>query len=140
MKKIAALLLTLCPFAAAHGGDPAHTGIAPPTRIPDPVDTSKVPHGSPIATSEVPRAVRRAVVADAARRLSVSTSAVVLTRAERVTWPDGSLGCPEPGRIYTQAVVAGFRLVAETTEGQLLYHTDALGRIANCALAPVAKR
>lgn len=140
MKKIAALLLTMGAFAAADGSDPAHTGIAPPTRIPDPVDTSNGPHGSPVATSEVPLAVRRAVVADAARRFNVSSNAVVLTRAERVNWPDGSLGCAEPGRIYTQAVVAGYRLVAETSQGRLLYHTDALGSIANCPLAPLPSR
>jgi hypothetical protein len=84
--------------------------------------------------------VRRAVVADAARRFKVLNSAVVLTRAERVTWSDGSLGCPEPGRKYAQTAVAGFRLVAQTVEGQLLYHTDTLGGIANCDLAPLANR
>lgn len=140
MKKIAACLLTMGAIAAAQGSDPAHSGIAPPTRIPNPVDTSNRPTGTLVATSEVPRAVRRAVVADAARRFNVLNSAVVLTRAERVTWSDSSLGCPEPGRKYTQMVIAGFRLVAQTVEGQLLYHTDAVGSIANCDLAPLASR
>jgi hypothetical protein len=99
-----------------------------------------VPRGALVATSDVPRVVRRAVVADAARRFNVLNSAVVLARAEQVTWSDGSLGCPEPGRKYTQTTVAGFRLVAQTVEGQLLYHTDAFGSIANCDLAPLARR
>ncbi len=29
------------------------------------------------------------------------------------TWNDGSLGCPEPGELYTQALVDGFQVVLE---------------------------
>lgn len=29
------------------------------------------------------------------------------------TWRDGSLGCPEPGMFYTQALVEGHRVVVE---------------------------
>jgi hypothetical protein len=81
----------------------------------------------------MPEAVRRAVVADAATRFNVSPNDVVLTRAEQVTWPDGSLGCPRPGRVYTQMLVPGFRVVAKTTAGELLYHTDGRGNAVNCA-------
>ena len=143
MKEIAAILMMSAMVMAipmANAGEAAHTGIAPPTRIPDPVDDLTARHGVPIATSAIPRAVRRAVVADAARRFTVLSSAVVLIQAEQITWPDGALGCPEPGRRYPQTRVAGFRLVAKTTEGQLLYHTDAFGSIASCASAPLANR
>jgi hypothetical protein len=80
----------------------------------------------------MPRAVRRAVVADAARRFKVSESAVVLARAEQLTWTDGSLGCPQPGQMYTQALVPGFRVVARTSEGEFLYHTDSHGQVLVC--------
>ena len=33
--------------------------------------------------------------------------------AEAVTFPDGSLGCPQPGMVYTQALVDGYKIVAE---------------------------
>ena len=62
--------------------------------------------GEPVTTAatSVPREVRRAVVADAARRFKVAESAVVLTQAEQVTWNDGSLGCPQPGAdVYADA-------------------------------------
>ena len=38
---------------------------------------------------------------------------VTVVSYEDVTWPDGALGCPEPGMSYTQALVPGARLVLE---------------------------
>jgi len=113
--------------------------IAPPTRIPAPPLTPLIP-GAPVATSAIPRDVRRAVVADAAQRFRVQQNAVVLAGAEKVTWPDGALGCPEPGRVYSQALVPGFRVVAKTLAGELLYHTDSGGRVVNCARLITADR
>ncbi len=135
MARIIALLLfaslaAACAVSAEDAPQPPRA-IAPPTRIPAPALNGQ-PVGQPVTTAQIPPEVRRAVVADAARRFSVSESSVVLTRAERVTWPDASLGCPEPGTMYTQALVAGFRLVAKTSGGELLYHTDAQGHTRNC--------
>lgn len=118
---------------AADGNDPRERAMAPPTRIPDPIETSNTPPGQPVSTTAIPREVRRAVVADAARRFNVAESAVVLTRAEQVTWPDGSLGCPQPGQVYTQMLVRGFRVAAKTVEGELTYHTDSHGNVVSCA-------
>ncbi|MEO8019478.1 MAG: hypothetical protein ABI769_16830 [Pseudomonadota bacterium] len=109
-------------------------GIAPPTRIPY-VPSLVVQSGTRVSTSTIPREVRRAVVSDAARRFRVAESAVVLVHAEQMTWSDGSLGCPEPGQMYTQSVVPGFRVVARTVEGEFLYHTDSRGKVLVCAPA-----
>jgi hypothetical protein len=118
---------------AMAGGEPTKPRvIAPPTRIPEIVPESTQPAGTPVNAASVPRAVRRAVVADAARRFSVAESAVVLVSAEQVTWSDGSLGCAEPGQMYTQAVVSGYRVTAKTQEGQMRYHTDDRGTVVNC--------
>jgi hypothetical protein len=132
--------LTVCvlglalPAWAAEPSPPR--AIAPPKRIPEVVETPAAPMGEPVNTAEMPREVRRAVVADAARRFRVPESAVVLTRAERLTWNDGSLGCPEPGRVYTQMLVPGFRVIAKTTEGELTYHTDSRGNAVTCGVVP----
>ena len=134
MSKIITILSSLALAALAQAGEekPMKQPVAPPTRIPAPAPMISVPDARPVAISAVPRAVRRAVVADAAKRFRVPESSVVLKQAEHVTWPDGALGCPEPGRMYTQALVAGFRIVAHTTDGELLYHTDTHGTVANC--------
>jgi hypothetical protein len=106
---------------------PRDTGVAPPTRIPNVETVAPLPQGTPVDTASVPKAIRRAVVADAAKRFNVAESAVVLARAEQVTWSDGSLGCAEPGRVYTQNLVPGYLIVAKTAVGELAYHTDARG-------------
>jgi hypothetical protein len=126
---IASVLVVACASAAEKPATPRT--IAPPTRIPDPVVPG--PPGERVDIASVPRDVRRAVVADAAKRFSVSENEVVLVDAERVTWSDGAIGCPEPGQMYTQMLVPGFRVSAKTTAGQMLYHTDSRGMVVNCA-------
>lgn len=134
-------LLTVCiaglaalPACAAQ--PPAPGAIAPPKRALEAVETQPSPAGEPVNTASMPREVRRAVVADAARRFRVDENAVVLTRAEQLTWSDGSLGCPEPGRMYTQMLVPGYRVVARTTEGELTYNTDTRGNVVTCGVVP----
>jgi hypothetical protein len=132
--------LWLCPAAQAGGtpAEPANPGsprrIAPPTRIPDVITPESLPQGQPVAVAGIPKVVRRAVVADAARRFEVAESSVVLARAEQVTWSDGSLGCPSPGRMYTQALVPGYRVTATTAAGQMVYHTDTRGNVVTCGM------
>jgi hypothetical protein len=55
---------------------------------------------------------------DLALRLGTAEGIVVVT-AEDVVWPDGSLGCPQPGMSYTQALVDGYRI--ELSDGTSLY-------------------
>jgi hypothetical protein len=125
------VLSSLAAACAASGEEKRATPRAPPTRIPAPA-LNEQPAGQVVSTTAIPIDVRRAVVADAAKRFKVAASAVVLTRAEQVTWPNGALGCPEPGMMYTQALVPGFRVVAKTSGGELLYHTDGLGNLRSC--------
>jgi len=128
------LMLGMLAASLAFAGDPRPKagGVAPPARIPDPEQAVLAPAGQPVSTTAIPREVRRAVVADAARRFNVAESEVVVTRAEQVTWPDGSLGCAEPGRMYTQMLVEGFRVAAKAAAGELTYHTDTRGNVVNC--------
>jgi hypothetical protein len=51
------------------------------------------------------------IVAHLAAALDRSPSSIDVVRVEPVTWRDGSLGCPEPGMAYTQALVEGFRVI-----------------------------
>jgi hypothetical protein len=142
MRRLTIFPLCVLVAAPACAADPPRTearptrptGVAPPTRIPDVVTDAPAPAGQPMNIASLPRETRRAVVADAARRFGVDASAVVLTRAEQVTWPDGSLGCPEPGQYYTQVLVTGYRLTAKTSDGELVYHTDSRGNVKSCGV------
>jgi len=108
------------------------TGVAPPTRIPRAEIPVSTPTGTPVETAAIPKSVRRAVVFDAAKRFNVPASAVVLTRAEQVTWSDGSLGCPERGMLYAQNLVPGYRIVAKTGSSELVYNTDTREQAKTC--------
>lgn len=55
--------------------------------------------------------------ADLADRLGIATDDIEVAAAESVMWRDGSLGCPEPGMMYTQAIVEGYRVIL-IVEGQ----------------------
>jgi hypothetical protein len=58
---------------------------------------------------EQPAHVAQAV-ADLAEQTGLDASAIEVVSHEEVTWRDGSLGCPQRGRFYTQALVEGYRI------------------------------
>ena len=61
-------------------------------------------------------------IADAAERTGVAAGDIEVVESALVTWPDGSIGCPEPGVVYTQALVDGYRIVLDADGTQLTYH------------------
>jgi hypothetical protein len=78
--------------------------------------------------ADFPPTVREAIWSDAARRAGVGAERLQLTSAQAVTWRDGALGCPEPGRLYTQALLPGWRVELAAPGGvALLYHVSRRG-------------
>jgi hypothetical protein len=75
----------------------------------------------------VPADLQSAVIEDVARRSGKQRDAVSIMLAESVTWSDGSLGCPEPGALYTQALVRGYRVVAVAGDQRFEYHAGLKG-------------
>jgi hypothetical protein len=59
---------------------------------------------------EVPIA---ALISDLAGRFSVAETSIRVVAVEEVTWSDTSLGCPQPGMLYAQAVIDGMRVILE---------------------------
>jgi hypothetical protein len=55
--------------------------------------------------------------------------------AVEVVWNDGSLGCPEPGMMYTQALVPGYRIILEA-DGKVYAYHGATGRPPRLCEAP----
>ncbi len=45
-----------------------------------------------------------------ARQLNTTTESLKLISKEQTEWSDGSLGCPKPDMMYTQAIVPGYKL------------------------------
>lgn len=88
---------------AASSVDPS-TPIDPGDGIGDGVDGSDLPAITPDLADEVDIALT-----DLSARLGSGT-AIEVVAAHDLTWPDGSLGCPEPGMTYTQALIEGYRI------------------------------
>lgn len=61
---------------------------------------------------------------DLSKRLGVAEDQIELISFDEVVWPDGSLGCPKPGEVYTQALVNGYRIILGYQGQQYDYHAD----------------
>ena len=70
--------------------------------------------------------------ADLATRLGVEPDELEVISAEEITWPDGSLGCPEPGMSYTQALVDGSKVVLGHDDRVYVYHAGDDGQPFLC--------
>lgn len=118
-------------IAACGGGD----GAEPVTTEEQAVTTTQ-PEYDPELVPVVEQAR-----ADLAAHIDVEETSIEVVSAEPVTWSDGSLGCPEPGKFYTQALVEGSRVVLEHDETRYDYHAGADGEPFLCpderAEAPV---
>ena len=71
------------------------------------------PRGDRLRRAPPPASIVDPAVAEIARVAGVPVDQVTVVSAEAVTFPDGSLGCPQPGMAYTQIPVDGYRIVAK---------------------------
>lgn len=73
-----------------------------------------------------------AALDEAVRRTGLDRTQLKVVRAESVTWGDGSLGCPQPGMSYTQALVPGYRIVVRAGAEMLDFHASRRGQLVLC--------
>lgn len=95
-----------------------------PERAPERVDEA--------AVGEVPEELMARVRADAAAHAGVEATELEILRAESVVWPDGSLGCPQPGQFYTQAQVPGYWIVLAHAGREFDYRASTRGYFVLC--------
>jgi hypothetical protein len=107
---LAPVLLAAC---AATGRTPDGSEEAndsrPGSETAPPSSTGMVPE----APREIPDEVWVAILADLEQRLGAPVVDLTIQSAVAETWTDGSLGCPVPGQLYTQALVDGYWVVLE---------------------------
>lgn len=141
------MLLTLALLLMACGGDAEPGAVTPlPDRTASPSGPGQLPERVPpsggsnsAVTGEVPRPLLDDVLEQASARTGVALAEIAVLRAEQVVWSDGSLGCPEPGRSYTQALVPGFWVVLDAAGTELDYRADDRGYVVLCR-QPVRSR
>jgi hypothetical protein len=94
-----------------------------PTAQPSP-DDGRAPVTSPETSADPAfQPLVRVAVADLARRLDVAESDIVVISTEAVTWPDRSLGCPQPDMRYEQVPTDGALIVLSVDAALYRYHS-----------------
>lgn len=81
----------------------------------------------------VPAETIAAMVADLAAQQSLAPDTISVVSAEAVSWPDGALGCPQPGMMYPQVITEGFRVILAAGGAEYAYHGDDRGQFFYCA-------
>jgi hypothetical protein len=71
-------------------------------------------------------------IQDLSERNRVSPEVISVVEARAATWPNGALGCPEEGMMYTQALVKGFYILLSDGEGRYAYHAGSDGEPFFC--------
>ena len=109
--------LSACAATGVGEGPSPDAGSGSPATTRPPFET--VPPSSTGPSADSPDGVAdeawSAILADLDERIGgdLDASTVTLVSVEETTWNDGSLGCPRPGEVYTQALVDGVRVVVE---------------------------
>lgn len=73
-----------------------------------------------------------AAISDLSRRLLTTEDNIEVIEAKLVQWPDGSLGCPEEGVAYTQAIVDGAQVLLRSDGRVYDYHAGSDGVVFLC--------
>jgi len=107
--------------------------VVPPTKI-----EGRDAAPAPAVTGEVPQDRIIQAQADLGKRLGVAVAAIKVVSAEAVDWPNGGLGCAEPGRMYTMAIVPGYRVELEAAGRTYSYHGSRTGALQLCERPPGA--
>lgn len=92
----------------------------PPTEEPAPV------------TGEVPSELLDSISKDLTERTGAAPGQVSVLRAQAVIWNDGSLGCPQPGMMYTQSLVNGYWVELEIGGKKFDYRASDSGYFFLC--------
>jgi hypothetical protein len=129
------------------GADPA--GAPLPTPLPDSPDqeiptpdrinptVTKIPERVPPENStpivgEVPNELLDAILSDLATRIGVALENITVIQGQATVWPDGSMGCAQPGLFYTQALVNGYWVILDVDGKQYDYRASDRGYFFLC--------
>lgn len=102
--------------------------------MPDKKVTSASARPQPVEalSSPVPPATLDDLIASIASQAGVTPAHVKVVKNEALTWRDGSLGCPEPGMAYSQALIDGYHVVLSVNGETYDMRAARKGRFARC--------
>ena len=111
------------------GATPSPIPAAASFATPRPPD---VPLQTPPNVPGIPTEILNMVRTEAARLAGVSVDEVGVVAATAVTWNDGSLGCPQPDEMYTQALVRGYQIIVQAGDEEFDFRVGEDGDFRVC--------
>ncbi len=126
---LAAVVLVAAACGGGAGDSPA-PGSTGPGETAAPGETGEAP-----AMTRDPSTgtVQQAAIADLATRLRVEPAEIRVLSSRKRTWPDTSLGCPQPDVSYAQVETLGVQVVLLHGERAFDYRAPAAGTPVLCA-------
>ena len=127
---------------ATPTASPAGPAVTPlPGQPEDAVGRTETPGARTLPSAGAPTGGDGAAAAAAAARqavageLGLEPGDVRVVSVEAVTWPDSSLGCPEPNQLYMQVLTPGYLVLVDAGGRTTEVHTDKSTppRVARCA-------
>jgi hypothetical protein len=122
------LLSWLLAACAAPGG----ASESPRGQLPSEQPSSPPSPSEPQVSGEVPQQLLDQIERDLATKAAVEVAAIQVIEIKSVTWNDGSLGCPEPGKFYTQALVPGLQVILRVNGSDFDYRASERGDFRLC--------
>lgn len=121
------LIATTAVFASCVS---AQSSVGPPSRSVRVEPAASA--GAKPAEGEVPAEKLQQLRSELASQKGLNAADVKVISAESVNWPNGAIGCPRPGAMYTQAIVPGYRVVLEAAGERFAYHASTKGQFRLC--------
>lgn len=112
--------VTPAPATSTATAPPTIAPTAPPTTLSENPVTSTP--DSPVPADVIAGTLVQAAIDDLVDRTGADRDAIEVVSVEEVDWPDGSIGCPQPGMVYTQAIVNGSKIVLRYDGTDYAYH------------------
>ena len=137
---VVALLALLNLGCAPVARQPSTAPVAAPVKDNPPVVSTPGQDEMPkvMQSGQLQLMIQRALD-DAARRSRRDASTLKVASAETVTWPDASIGCPQPGMQYAQALAPGYRIRIQAGPEILEYHAGRGGQPFYCPAGRVTE-
>lgn len=115
-------LLTL--IACSHESEQdAVMRLKPPINVSLPVST---------APGEVPGDLMDNIIEHLIKLENLDRETITVVRAESATWPDGAMGCPVAGEMYTQIQIKGYWIVLKSEHMEYDFRASARGHFRRC--------
>lgn len=114
------------------GSEPtAEVHLQPTNTIPAEETPTINPNSIP-SHGEVPEEVFELALIDLLTKTGGHRSDVKVLKSEAIVWSDGSLGCPQPGMMYTMALVNGYHVILSFNNETYDYRLSDTGYFILC--------